>query len=272
VIRGSTRLAAVIGWPIAHSRSPELLNAAFAATGVDGVLVALAVPPDALAGAVATLRAVGAFGASVTTPHKLAAVALCDELAPAAAAIGAVNCLHVDGGRVVGHNTDAPGFADALAAAGIDARGHAVVLGAGGAARAVAYGLATAGAAAVEIVARGACAWTAPTPWTDLAAAFARADLVVDCTPAGLDPTTELAFVGTLPLDRLRAEAVVATLVYHRRPLLLDRAAARGHRILDGAGMLVHQGARAFTHWTGQPAPVAAMTQALANALRVKTS
>ena len=266
-IHGATRLAAVIGWPVAHSRSPEMLNAAFAATGIDGVLVPIAAPPAALAAVVAMLRDSGGFGASVTTPHKLAVLALCDELAPEAFAIGAVNCLRIDAGRVVGHNTDGPGFADALAAAGIDARGHCTLLGAGGAARAVAHGLKLAGAGAVEVVARGTCGWATPTPWDQLADALARADVVVDCTPTSLDRAAEPAFVDSLPLDRLRTGAVVGTLVYHRRPLLLDRAAARGHRVFDGAGMLVHQGARAFALWTGRYAPVEVMTRALASAM-----
>jgi shikimate dehydrogenase len=262
VISGRTQLAAVIGWPIAHSRSPQMLNAAFAATGIDAVLVPLGVPPDALPAAVATLRAIGALGASVTTPHKLAALALCDELAPEAFAIGAVNCLRVHDGRVIGHNTDGPGFADALVAAGVAAPGHAVVLGAGGAARAVAHGIRSLHGT-TEVVARGACSWTEPTPWADLAAALARADLVVDCTPVGLDLVGEPAFVDALPLAHLRPHATVASLVYHRRPLLLERAAARGHRTLDGAAMLVHQGAHAFRLWTGRVAPVDVMTQAL---------
>jgi shikimate dehydrogenase len=119
----------------------------------------------------------------------------------------------------------------------------------------------------IEVVARGACAWATPTPWDRLDDALGRADIVVDCTPTGLDAAAEPAFVDALPLDRLRGHAVVGTLVYHRRPLLLDRAAARGHRVFDGAGMLVHQGARAFALWTGRYAPVDVMTQALANAL-----
>jgi shikimate dehydrogenase len=272
-IRGTTRIAAVIGWPVAHSRSPEMLNAAFAATGIDGVLVPIAAPPGAFAGVVSALRDIGGFGASVTTPHKLSALALCDELAPEAFAIGAVNCLRVDAGRVIGHNTDGPGFADALAAAAIDARGHCTLLGAGGAARAVAHGLKLAGAGAIEVVARKPCAWTTPTSWHHVGDALGRADVVIDCTPTGLDADTERGFVDTLPLDRLRPHAVVGTLVYHRRPLLLDRAAARDHRVLDGAGMLVHQGARAFALWTGRYAPVDVMTQALAASLRdVKVS
>jgi shikimate dehydrogenase len=245
-----------------------MMNAAFAATGIDAVLVPIGVPPDGLGAVVAALRAMGALGASVTVPHKLAVAALCDEVTPAARAIGAVNCLQL-GARVVGHNTDAGGFADALAAAGIatTAGARVVVLGAGGAARAVVAGLT---GAAVEVVARGPVAWIG-APWVDgpasvavslwaaVADALAGADLVVDCTPVGLDPAAEPAFVDPLPLDRLPASAVVATLVYHRRTLLLERALARGHRVLDGSDMLVFQGARAFTLWTGRDPPVDVM-------------
>jgi methylmalonyl-CoA mutase cobalamin-binding subunit len=148
LIRGTTRLCAVLGFPVEHSRSPQLVNAAFAAAGVDAVMVPVGVPPEGLPAAVAGLSAMRAIGASVTVPHKLAAAALCDELSPAARAIGAVNCLRFDGGRISGHNTDEGGFVDGLAAAGFDPRGRrAVLLGAGGAARAVAYGLRGAGVA-----------------------------------------------------------------------------------------------------------------------------
>ena len=271
MIRGTTKLAAVLGWPVEHSRSPQLLNAAFAAAGIDAVLVPMGVPPDRFGAAVAGLRALGALGASVTLPHKLAVAALCDELSPAARAIGAVNCLHVAGARLIGHNTDAAGFADGLAAAGFDVRGkRIVVLGAGGAARAVAYGVR--GSAGVEVVARrpAEVGWAPARPWTeaDLRAAFAPAELVVDCTPIGLGDPGEEAFVDALPLDVLAPRAWVATLVYHRSTRLLERARSRGHATLDGGAMLVHQAARAFAIWTGVPAPVDVMTRALADDLR----
>ena len=274
-IRGSTRIAAVLGFPIEHSRSPELLNAAFAAAGLDAVMIPAAVPPETFAAAVAVLAAIRALGASVTVPHKLAAAALCDELSPAAREIGAVNCLHFDGGRLVGHNTDAGGFVDGLTAAGFDPRGaRGVLLGAGGAARAVAYGLRAAGAdpAALTVIARDPARvpWAAAAPWTadSLRAAFAAADLVVDCTPAALgDASAESAFVDTLPLSALRAGAWAATLVYHHRTIWLERASARGHSTVDGRAMLVRQGARAFEIWTGRTAPVEAMTRALDSAL-----
>jgi shikimate dehydrogenase len=273
LIRGTTRLAAVLGFPVEHSRSPQLLNAAFAAAGVDAVMVPLGVAPDDFTTAVAGLRATRALGASVTVPHKLAAVAVCDELAAAARAIGAVNCLRFDGDRIIGHNTDEGGFVDGLAAAGFDPRGkRTVLLGAGGAARAVAYGLLAAGVpdGGLAVIARRPelVPWARASPWTaeHLREAFAGADLVVDCTPAALGEG-EAAFVDALPLDALRATAWAATLVYHRRTIWLERASARGHSIVDGRAMLVHQGARAFTIWTGLPAPVGAMARALDEAL-----
>lgn len=265
-ISGTTRVAAVLGDPVAHTRSPALLNAAFAATGVDAVLVPMGVAPDQLSTVVGALRAMHALGASVTVPHKLAVAALCDELSSEAKTIGAVNCLQLDGDTLVGHNTDCHGFLDGLTAAGFDLRGkRTVLLGAGGAARAVAFGVR--GGRAIEVIARrpDEIGWAAAWPWTDenLRDCFARADLVVDCTSVGLDAAADVAFTDGLPLDALKPSAWVATLVYHRQTELLQRASARGHSILDGKAMLVHQGARAFTVWTGLPAPVEVMTRAL---------
>jgi shikimate dehydrogenase len=273
MIRGTTRVAAVIGWPVEHSRSPQMFEAAFAAAGLDAVMIPIGVPAEAFAQVIGALRAMRALGACVTLPHKLAAAALCDELTGAARAIGAVNCLHIAGDRLVGHNTDCHGFSDALAAAGLAPRGlGCVLLGAGGAARAVAHGLELAGAGPFDVIARAPerVTWTAARGWTadELRAAFARADLVVDTTPVGLaDSAADLAAVDALPLDALRPGAWVATLVYHRRTRLLERAAAHGHRTLDGRGMLVHQGARAYAIFTGAPPPVEAMQRALDAAL-----
>ena len=268
MIRGTTRVAAVLGFPVEHSRSPQMINAAFAAAGIDAVMVPIGVPPEGFAAVVAGLRAMRALGASVTVPHKLAAAAACDELSAAAREIGAVNCLQLDGGRLVGHNTDAGGFVDGLAAAGFAPHGaRAILLGAGGAARAVAHGLREAGAA-VGVIARSPerVAWVPARPWTGevMRAELAGADLVVDCTPAALGGgDDEAAFVDGIPLDALGAAAWVATLVYHRRTILLERASTRGHSTVDGRAMLVHQGARAFAIWTGRPAPVEAMARAL---------
>jgi shikimate dehydrogenase len=268
MIRGTTRLAAVFGWPIAHSRSPEMLNAAFATAGVDAVMVPIGVPPEGFATAIAGLRAARGLGASVTIPHKLAALELCDEVKPDARAIGAVNCLQIDGDRLVGHSTDADGFLDSLADAGfaLDGTRTITVLGAGGSARAIAHALR---AHRITIVSRSPIEWARALAWTpdELAVAFADADLVVDCTSIGLGTPDEATLVGALPLQALRAGAWVATLVYHRKTILLERAAALGHAVVDGRGMLVHQGARAFTIWTGIAAPLDAMRRALDDAL-----
>lgn len=266
----TTRLAAVLGWPIGHSRSPQIMNAAFSALGIDAVLVAIGVPPEGLAAVVAGLRAQHALGASVTIPHKLAVVGMCDEVSEAARTIGAVNCLHIDGDRLIGHNTDEGGFIDGLYAAGFAPRQpRAVLLGSGGAARAVAYALR---AGSVEVIARRPedVTWTTALPWTDdqLRASFAGADLVVDCTSLGLGHHDEIPVTDALPLDVLPPAAWVATLVYHRTPRLLERARELGYPTIDGRAMLVHQAARAFTIWTGQAAPIAVMTRALDDDLR----
>ncbi len=265
LVGATTRLAAVLGWPVGHSRSPLMHNAAFAAAGVDAVFVALPVASPDLAAVVRGLAAVGSLGASVTVPHKQAVMALCDHLDGPAGQVGAVNCLAFEGGAVVGHNTDAGGFVDGLRTDGIAPEGRrALILGGGGAARAVAAGLAEAGCANT-VVARQptAVTWCQARPWTELAAEAAHADLLVDATSAALDDDGDRALAEQVPLAALPAGAAVVSLIYHRRPLLLARAADLGLQVGDGLPMLLHQGARAFTIWTGLPAPLAVMRAAL---------
>jgi len=263
------KIGVVIGWPIGHSKSPAMHEAAYAALGIDARFVALAVPPPSLAHAVTGLAAGGILGASVTIPHKEAVVALCTRVEPPADRIGAVNCLAFPGnGEIVGYNTDAGGFVDSLVDEGVDVAGRRVVLlGAGGAARAVHAGLGDAGAGAITVVARRpeSVTWTTAEPWREdvLGAELARAELVVDCTSIALDAAAETDAVARIPLAALPDGACVASLVYHRRPLLLTRAVERGLRTVDGKGMLVHQGARAFAIWLGRAAPVDVMTRAL---------
>jgi shikimate dehydrogenase len=266
-----TRTAAVFGWPIEHSKSPEMMNAAFAAAGIDATMIAVGVPPERFPAAVAELRAGPMLGASVTIPHKIQAHQLCDERGAAAIATGAVNCLSLDGARLVGHNTDAPGFVDALREAGFEPRGtRVVIIGAGGSARAVSFGLSEAGAH-FEVFSRSPPTWTPPRAFADLGPSLARADLVVDCTPAGIDPAIDAELAATLPLASLSGPAWVVTLAYHRQTLVLERARELGHSTLDGRGMLVHQGARAFEIWTGRPAPIAVMRRALDDSLAPTT-
>lgn len=251
-----TRVAAVIGFPIKHSRSPAMINAAFDAMGIAAHMQAMEVAPDKLREWFDAARELQPIGVSVTIPHKEAVLAFVDELTDDVRAIGAANCLDFRAGKIIAHNTDAGGFMDSL---GFTPR-RSVVLGAGGAARAVAHALR---GGHVSVVARRPATWTASHAWDELPALLRHADLLVDCTSAELHPDGELH----VPLDQLPENATVATLIYHHRTKLLERAAALGYSTLDGRGMLVHQGARALTIWTGLPAPVDVMSRALDDSL-----
>lgn len=278
----STRVAAVIGAPVSHSRSPALHNAGFRAAGIDAVYLAMHIEPRDLTDAINGFRALGFLGVSVTVPHKRAVIELCDALAPPADTIGAVNCLTFERGetgkvRVVGHNTDAGGFVDSLSRQESRSPNRSptglrtVLLGAGGAARAVHAGLQAAGAAITAVVTRTPenASWVRARPWTtdELERACTSCDLLVDCTSTGLSPEAEASIPCPIPVAALPDDALVASLVYHREPTLLTTARRRGLATLDGAGMLVYQGTRAFELWTGQPAPEDAMWQAFRAAL-----
>jgi len=270
-LSAATRVVGVMGDPVAHSLSPLLHNAAFATLGVDWVSVGFPVPDGHAAAAVAGLRALGIAGLSVTMPHKAAVAAVMDRLTPVAESLGAVNCIARDGDALVGDNTDGAGFLASLRrGAGFDPAGRrAVVIGAGGAARAVVLALADAGAAEVVVVNRS----------PDRAAAAAAvagdrgrvgtpddtdgADLVVNATPAGMGGTATATVAPLVDADRLGPDQVAADLVYH--PLVtpwLSRAAEQGATVVGGLGMLVHQAAVQLERWTGQPAPVEAMWEA----------
>jgi shikimate dehydrogenase len=274
VITGSTRLAALIGSPARHSLSPTILNAAFAAVGADWVFLVFEVPDGRGGDAVAAVRALGIGGLSVTMPHKAAAHEAVDERTAVAAALGAVNCVYWRGDRLVGDNTDGAGFVDALRIdEGVDPAGlRAVVLGAGGAGRAVARALGEAGAADIAIVNRS------PEPAARAAILagvrgrmgalddVAAADLVINATPLGMGVVTGTD--GTpepLPLDpgALCARQVVVDLIYHPPTTpLLTAARDQGAVAVNGLGMLIHQAAHAFRRWTGEDAPLEAMSAA----------
>lgn len=268
-VSGATRVAGVIGTPVRHSLSPALHNAAFAATGLDWVFVALEVAAGDVGRALDGVRAFGFGGLSVTMPHKADAAALVDECAEDAAALGAVNCVvPVGGERLRGENTDGGGFVDSLAELAIDPRGmRCAVLGAGGAARAVTVALARAGAAEVRVANRTPAGAVAAARLVgavgravdDVAVAVGGVDLVVNATPVGMGADG----ASPVPEGRLRPGQVVADLVYEpvETPLLV-MARLAGAVPVDGLGMLVHQAARAFRLWTGVEAPVAAMRAA----------
>jgi shikimate dehydrogenase len=276
----STRPVAVLGWPVRHSLSPAMHNAAFAEADLDLVYLALPVPPERLAEVVAALGAVEALGANVTVPHKVAVVDLCDVLTEEARLIGAVNTLHWTDDGLVGDNTDATGLADALAHdVGLHPAERTLLVGTGGAARAAAVaagrlGLAVTVAgrrpdAAAELAALATTAGAAGADVCDLqdedalAEAVTRARLVVNTTPLGMSGEALPA-----ACHRLSAEQVAYDLIYTpaRTPFLVD-AEARGAGAHNGLGMLVGQAAASFERWTSRPAPRETMLAAALRAL-----
>lgn len=267
----------VLGWPVAHSRSPAIHNAALAALGMEGWRYQrLPVPPELFAQTTRALGPAGFLGANVTIPHKQAALALATDASRAAREIGAANTLTfaVDG-AIAAENTDAPGLIAALGALGeMPAHPRALVLGAGGSARAAAWALREAGASDVAV-------WNR-TP--ERAQALARelgvravaeaqaADLLVNCTSvglytgAGIEPSaTDAEALNQLGLtfDQVGEYSYVADLVYRSEPTpLLVAAAAHGARTVDGLDVLVAQGALSFELWTGRSAPLELMRRA----------
>lgn len=263
LLTGKARVAGVIGWPVAHSRSPRLHGHWLRVHGIDGAYVPLAVPPDRIDAAIRALPALGFAGANVTVPHKEAALRLADEADTLARRIGAANTLVVQpDGRIFASNTDAFGFLENLrdrAPAFRAVSGAAVVLGAGGAARAVIAALADAGTPEIRIVnrtlerAESLCA-LAPAvaravPWAQLARALADAALLVNTTSLGMVGQPPLAIdLGLLPPTALVNDIVYTPL----KTALLKGAAARGNPVIDGIGMLLHQARPGFRAWFGQ--------------------
>jgi shikimate dehydrogenase len=269
----------LIGWPVAHSLSPPMQEAAFVACELPWRYELWPTPPDALATTIAGLRRAGIAGANVTVPHKTAVLPLLDDLSAAARRLGAVNTIVHDGERLVGHNTDVTGFWAALEEAGGQNPGsRAVILGAGGAARAVYWALhehgipttvlarnAGAAAALLTLTDRGD-GWAGTLDVITVRLALEGATLLVNTTSAGMWPHADESPLppGTI----LPPGLLVYDLVYRpRRTRLLAQAEAAGCRTLDGLGMLLHQGAAAFTLWTGEPAPLPLMRAALERAI-----
>ncbi|MBA3298805.1 MAG: shikimate dehydrogenase [Thermoleophilaceae bacterium] len=257
-------LLGVAGFPVAHSRSPAMHNAALAELGLDWLYLPLPLPADRFAETVRALPGSGFRGVNVTVPHKLAAHQLADARTASAAAIGAANTLTFTDGRILADNTDAGGFLDALAVPAKPLR--AIVLGAGGSARAVAWALVDAGAREVWVWNR--TPERAAALASDLGARHCehppRADLLVNCTSVGLDPsTTEEEALEALGLADYEPPAIVVDLVYASDPTPLTRWARRaGARVVDGLEVLVGQGARSLEGWTARRVPVDIMRRA----------
>jgi shikimate dehydrogenase len=286
-ISGKTQLVGLLGWPVAHSLSPAMHNAAAAALGLDLVYVPLPVRAEDVETAVRALLALHFRGANVTVPHKQAVIPFLDELDPGAKAVGAVNTIvngqwsMVNGQLLTGHNTDWSGFLADLAELGVEVAGRdCLLLGAGGSARAVAYGLATAGGR-VQVLARrpeqaqalveaigpqvvGMKGWLNGWPLAELATAVSHttAPLIVNTTPLGMSPHTDRSpWPDDLPLP---SGAFVYDLVYNPATTrFMRQAAAAGVSAANGLGMLLWQGAQAFRLWTGHTPDPAIMRAAL---------
>lgn len=260
--------AGVIGWPLDATLSPAIHNAAFRRLGLDWVYLTLPVPPERLEDAVRGLRALGALGANVTIPHKEKCIEYLDELSGDARAIGAVNTIQRVGDRLVGHNTDIDGFKEFVVGdAGIAIEGRSIlVLGSGGAARAIVKATTDLGAAKVVVAARdvdaaaevaglgGTVSETIPLESIDAAT---TADVVVNATPLD-DPAPALGWAGKVAIDLRYLPPVTP---------FMERARRGGAEAWGGIGMLVRQAAASFRIWTGQDPPLAAMSAATVHAI-----
>jgi shikimate dehydrogenase len=270
-------MAGLIGSPVAHSLSPAIHRAAFAAAGLDWAYAAFDVAPGRADAALAAMRVLGIAGLSVTMPHKQQVAECVDRLDPAAASLRSVNTVSWDGDRLVGSSTDGAGFVAALLDDGIDVvDARIAVLGAGGAARSLVDALGRAGAAEIVVVNRTrsrAEEAAALAPVGRVAAgedAVTGADIVVNATSVGMGVDAASVGAGDLPCapSLLRPEHVVVDLVYHPlQTAWLAAAAAVGARAIDGLGMLVHQAALQQERWTGHRPDVAAMRTAAEAAL-----
>lgn len=282
-----SKRAGVIGHPVGHSISPALFGAAFAAAGIDATYEAWDTPEGTLEGRVNSLRSGDYLGASVTIPHKIDIVALLDETAETATKAAAVNTVVHQDGKLIGHNTDVAGFARSLREdAGFDAKGkHTMLLGAGGAARAVALALIEAGASVVFLMGRNpksvertSLALKPLTPsgttitwayWNDgsFLRSMSEADLIVNCTPIGMEGS-EKAGVSPVDVKLIQPHTTIFDLVYNpvETPFVRD-ARSRGAKAHSGMGMLVYQAAESFKLWTGRDADTGAMMDAARKAL-----
>ena len=259
-------------------------NAAIAALGLHYVYIPYSVQPDALGPALQSIISLGIIGVNLTIPHKERALSFLDEVAPEAQAVGAVNTVHNDGGRLVGYNTDGEGFLRPLLKRGFELRDKlAVVLGAGGAARSAAHVLASEGATIVLVnrtreravrlaekanrqCGRKGVKWVDLEDEAGLTGHLAGADLLVNTTPVGMSPN--LGEAPPIPLAAIHAGLLVYDLIYNPvETELLRRARAVGAQTLNGVGMLVHQGAAAFKIWTGVEPPVDVMERAVLEGL-----
>ena len=271
LVEGTTRVVGILGNPVDHSLSPRMHNAAYAALDLDYVYVPFRAMPATIRGAVRAMNTLGIVGFNVTVPYKQDVVKLVNRLTPTATAIGAVNTIYREGSDIVGDNTDAAGFSEALRSHGVKLRGaHVLVIGAGGSARAVLHALREGGAGDVVLanrtvltarrLAREFAATAVGLDALEHEALLASRTLVVNSTPIGLEGGAYLDYraaatpKGCMHFDLAYGRGLTPFLA------LAQRA---GRPILDGRHMLVHQGAVAFRRFTGRKAPVDVMLEAV---------
>jgi shikimate dehydrogenase len=278
-IHATTTLCAILGHPVGHSLSPAIHNAAFQALGLDFVYVAHDVAPEVLPQAIRGACALGYRGLSITIPHKVAALGLMDEVDDTARGIGCINTVVIDQGRLTGHNSDGLGALGALRSADADPRGRRVLLlGSGGAARAIAMSLAMhapperlvilgilpdeLGALVRDLETRAHYrAEGRALDHATLSAGLGGADLVLHTTPVGMHPNRDESLV---PVDLWRPGLVVFDAVYNpRETRLLSEARAAGARVVAGVEMFLGQAVVQFELWTGHPAPAEVMRRVL---------
>ena len=271
-VSGTTRLTGVFGHPVSHSQSPAMHNAAFAQMGLDYIYVPFDVHPDNLEAAVAGIRALNMVGVNVTIPHKERVIPFLDWVSEDARNIQSVNTIHCLEGALRGYSTDGEGFINALEASGKNPAGSkAVILGAGGSARATAHALFTHGAEvtvvnrtfsrAVELASMLSAIRPIALDSRDAVEAVQKADLLVNCTSVGMYPKVDEQPV---PFEWLHEKLFVFDQVYN--PLetrLLKAARSAGCRTANGVKMLVFQGAISFEIWTGHAPPIEVMESAV---------
>jgi shikimate dehydrogenase len=279
-ITGKTRLLGVIGHPIGHSLSPLMHNAALTELGENYVYVAFPIKPEDLATAIAGLGSIGVVGFSVTIPHKQTIMPFLSQITPTAKLVGAVNTVWWTEQGWQGTNTDVEGFVAPLKELAQDWRKvKPVVLGNGGAARAVVVGLAQLGCPEIQIVGRNLekleafkNSWSRADfnselsvyPWQALAELIPSTALLINTTPLGMTPHLEQSPVEEDLMSGLSSSAIAYDLIYTPRPTrFLQQAADQGATIIDGLEMLVQQGAAALRLWLQKPVPVDTMRQAL---------
>ena len=285
MISAKTKICGLISNPVEHSVSPAMHNAAFSSLGLDYIYLPFRVARDNLVRAIDGLKVLNIRGFNITIPHKVAVIPLLDEMEPMAEKIGAVNTIVNDKGCLKGHNTDAGGFLKALLGRGVEPKGKkVVVLGAGGASRAISFTLAERGAEIVILNRKLEMDWAVELASSisqfstreakalelndeNLLSVLEAADILVNATSVGMSPDSSNS---PLPARLLKPELVVFDVVYNPlKTRLLAEAEAAGAETISGIDMLVWQGALAFELWTGAKAPIDIMKAKAIEALKV---